>query len=125
MIDAPALYPTWLFILYGGISLCMCGVSLVSVGFAIARRWSAARRFGRISFLGALALVFAALPLIFVLLLLGVGHRASTESKATLLARGISDTINLMVIIFPTLVIGALTWPIGAFVERRRARNAS
>jgi hypothetical protein len=119
------MLPTWAFVLCALVSGCVFVSALASVGFALARRWAATRLFGRISVLGGIAIIAVAILLIIAPTILGVDLGSGPESKATILARMISQIMNTTAIAFPGLVIGALTWPLGAIAGRRRDRDAA
>src|SRR5690349_3537029 len=101
----------WLRILFAIAGLAIAA-GVAGVALAITRQWSLAREMGRLSTLTALVLV----PGVVAALLLGFGAvaDAAAASKATLLAKTISESMNCAGLIFPSLLLGAPVWAIAS-----------
>jgi hypothetical protein len=125
LTEAPAMYPDWVFYIYAAASASVLVAALVSIGACVLRRWALARRLGRTSFFGAIAIFIVAILMVMVPPLLGIDLGSDAASKATRLARTISELMNTTVIAFPGLLVGAVTWPIAVVAQRRSARDAA
>ena len=90
-----------------------------SVVAALARKWELARALGRWAVIAALVVI----PLALVLLvsMFGGVANAPAASKATLLAKGISGTMNAIAPGVPSVLVGAVVWAIASQRSTRRA----
>lgn len=91
--------------------------TLATIGAALARRWALARRCGIAAVVAIAGLVLTFGLLLCAVMSLGTGPAA--ESKATVLARGISDGMNVAAILLGLALIAIPGW----WIATRRARK--
>ena len=90
-----------------------------AVGAAFLRKWRLARALARGAVLSALVMI----PVGIAILVAAFSKFANADasSKATHLARGISESMNVGALILPALLLGVPAWIIAA----RRLRNST
>lgn len=121
MPPTPAMYPTWVFYFHAVVSAGVLLAALGSMYAAARRRWALTMRLGRMSVLGGVVILTVAVLMVMGPPVLGMELGPGTASKATRLARTIAELMNTTAIAVPGFLIGAVTWPLGALGQRRRA----
>jgi hypothetical protein len=109
---------TLYIIAFASASACLAG--LISIGTAVAGRWLLTWRLGRAGCLGGLGAFVAAMIIVTARPLFGFEALSDASSKATLLAKAISDFMNVTALSVPAVMIGTVTWLVGRRGERRR-----
>jgi hypothetical protein len=117
-----AAHSLWVYGLFGVASIAVFVAACGSVVAACMRRWAFAQRVAGRSFGAACAiLVFAV-----VLVATAVPDGESPESKATRLAKTISELMNVTAGIYPAIPVSGATWAVATVVlwlRRPRARD--